>query len=98
LKLIPLNRPELLQAAGLPFETEGQARWANRRASQTGLSAAFVRIGRRVYIDPDIFHELARRGHAAQPAAAYPDKNAVGKSGVTFGGETVDNQNRRDSK
>lgn len=60
-QLIPLNRPEQLVAAGLPFDTEHKARWAERQAVQTGLSDAFIRIGRRVYLDPVKFHELARK-------------------------------------
>lgn len=59
-ELIPLNRPDLLQAAGIPYVTEHQARWASRCSSQYGLSDAFVRIGRRVFIDADRFHELVR--------------------------------------
>lgn len=60
-KLIPLNKPEMLLAAGVPFSTEHQARWALRRASENGLSMAFIRIGRRIYLDPSKFHELVRQ-------------------------------------
>ena len=58
-QLVPLNRPEQLKAAGIPFETEHQARWAERRSHENGLAGAFVRIGRRVYINVPKFHELA---------------------------------------
>ena len=64
-QLIPLTRPERFEAAGLPFETEHAARWAFRQAEHNGLSGAFVKIGRRIYIDVDRFHDLVRRGHAA---------------------------------
>lgn len=64
-QLIAVNRPADMKAAGLPFDTEHQARWAERTADQKGLRAAFVRIGRRVYIDPAKFHELARKRSAA---------------------------------
>ncbi len=59
-QLIPLTRPDRMQAAGLPFETAHQARWACRKSCENGTNAAFVRIGRRVYIDPEKFHELVR--------------------------------------
>jgi len=59
--LIPLNRPAEAKAAGIPVETEDQLRWMQRTAPQKGLAAAFVRIGRRVFIDPRKFHELVRR-------------------------------------
>jgi hypothetical protein len=65
-QLIPINRPQQMLAAGIPFRTEDQARWAERqaRANQNGLKGAFVRIGRRVYIDVPKFHELVRQGSA----------------------------------
>ena len=60
--LIPLNRPAEAKAAGIPVETENQLRWLERTAAgDKGLRAAFVRIGRRVFIDPAKFHELARK-------------------------------------
>jgi hypothetical protein len=64
-QLIPLTRPAELKAAGVPFETEDAARWAFRRRHETGLAAAFVKIGKRVYLDPQKFHELVRRVQAA---------------------------------
>jgi len=63
-QLIPLTRPAELKAAGVPFETTDQARWAHRCRRQNGLAEAFVTIGRRVFLDPKKFHELARQ-HAA---------------------------------
>lgn len=59
-QLIPLNRPAEAKAAGIPVETENQLRWMERTAEEKGISAAFVRIGRRVFIDPAKFHELVR--------------------------------------
>lgn len=63
-QLIPINRPEQMKAAGVPFETEHQARWAERQAEQNGLKGAFVRIGRRVFLDVPRFHELVRKQSA----------------------------------
>lgn len=59
--LIPLTDPKRMQAAGLPFPTTDSARWCFRHAAERGLADAFVRIGRRVYVDPTRFHELARQ-------------------------------------
>jgi hypothetical protein len=59
-QLIPLTEPEKMQAAGLPFRSTDSAYWCFRNAEKRGLSKAFVRIGRRVYVDPAKFHELAR--------------------------------------
>lgn len=59
-QLIPITRPDLMQAAGIPFHSEHSARWAERTAADKGFAAAFIRIGRRVYIDPARFHELVR--------------------------------------
>jgi len=65
-QLIPLTRPTEAKAAGVPVETEQQLRWLVRTAEEKGLSEAFVRIGRRVFLDPAKFHELVRngRGHS----------------------------------
>jgi hypothetical protein len=60
-QLIPLTEfDKTPRADGLPFESTDSARWCHRHAHERGLSKAFVRIGRRVYIDPAKFHELAR--------------------------------------
>jgi hypothetical protein len=59
-QLIPLTDVPMMLAAGLPFDTEDAARWCFRKADERGLRKAFVRIGRRVYVDPAKFHELAR--------------------------------------
>jgi hypothetical protein len=59
-QLIPLNHPAELKAAGIPVDTEDQARWLERTADAKGLRAAFIRIGRRVYVDPERFHRLVR--------------------------------------
>ncbi len=63
-QLIPLNKPDEFKAAGVPFTTEHQARWAERQSRQNGLAGAFVRIGRRVFLDVPKFHELVRRQSA----------------------------------
>jgi hypothetical protein len=60
-QLIPLTDADKMQAAGLPFETTDSARWCHRHASERGLTAAFIRLGRRVYVDPAKFHELVRQ-------------------------------------
>jgi len=59
-QLIPLTDAEKMQAAGLPFTTTDSARWCHRQAAERGLAKAFVRIGRRIYVDPELFHELVR--------------------------------------
>lgn len=59
-QLIPLTKPEQAKAAGIPVETVDQLRWLERTADAKGLREAFVRIGRRVFLDPEKFHELVR--------------------------------------
>lgn len=88
-RLIALNRPAEAKAAGVPVETEHQLRWMERTADEKGLRGCFVRIGRRVFLDPERFHELARRTRAstakppqrrrrAQPAGAASSSPAGG--------------------
>lgn len=64
-QLVPLNKPAQFKPAGIPFETEHQARWAERQSHENGLAGAFVRIGRRVFIDVPKFHELVSKQSAA---------------------------------
>jgi hypothetical protein len=64
-QLIPLNRPEELKAAGLPWDTEDKARWAYRKRHENGLAGAFVKIGKSIFVDPAKTHELARQQSAA---------------------------------
>lgn len=59
-QLIALTDVPAAQRAGIPVNTTHQMRWLERTADEKGLSAAFIRIGRRVYIDPARFHELVR--------------------------------------
>lgn len=65
-QLIPLNKPAEAKAAGIPVETEDQLRWMERTAEEKGLAEAFVRIGRRVFVDPAKFHELVRQRSSRQ--------------------------------
>lgn len=65
-QLIPINKPEQFREVGLPFNTEHQIRWVLRCSSENGLGDAFVRIGRRIYIDPEKFHFLVRHGRTVQ--------------------------------
>jgi len=60
-QLIPLTRPAEAKAAGVPVDTEHQLRWMERTADEKGLREAFVRIGKRVFLDPAKFHELVRK-------------------------------------
>jgi hypothetical protein len=51
-----------LPPSGTPHQApENQLRWLERTADDKGLREAFVRIGRRVFLHPAKFHELARK-------------------------------------
>lgn len=65
MRLIPLTDPAAMREAGLPFSSTDSARWCFRHRVERGVSDAFVRIGSRVYIDPDRFHSLVRSTAAA---------------------------------
>jgi hypothetical protein len=71
MQLIPLTDPDRMLDAGLPFGTTDSARWCFRTAAERGLAAAFVRIGRRIYVDPDKFHELVRAENADNGISTY---------------------------
>jgi hypothetical protein len=65
MQLIPLTNPAEAKAAGIPVDTEDQLRWLERTADTKGLRPAFVRIGRRVFLDPERFHRLVRSNQGA---------------------------------
>jgi len=45
---------------GLPWKSVHSARWDYRYRVERGIAAAFVRIGRRVAVYPDVYHECIR--------------------------------------
>jgi hypothetical protein len=60
--LIPLNDCRLFKNAGFEYpSTESQARWLFRQRHSNGLAGAFVRIGRRVFIDLEQFNVLVSK-------------------------------------
>lgn len=63
-QIIPISDSSRFPAAGLPWTTVDQARWAYRKRKENGLAGAFVRIGRSVAINVPRFHELAARNVA----------------------------------
>lgn len=63
-QLILLTDPARFAAAGIPWTTTHQARWAFRRRHENGLAGAFKRIGTTIAIDVPKFHELVGRNNA----------------------------------
>jgi len=63
-RLISLTDHKAAKAQGVPVDSTDRLRWRERTADERGLSPAFVRIGRRLYVCPQKFHELARRQSA----------------------------------
>lgn len=59
--LIALTDVAGARNAGIPVTSTHQLRWLERTADEKGLRGAFVRVGRRVFLDPVRFHELVRR-------------------------------------
>ena len=59
--LIPITDVANLQAAGIVYPaTEHGWRWLYRQRHVRGLEDAFLRIGRRIVIDPTRYIELVR--------------------------------------
>jgi hypothetical protein len=63
-QFIKITAVENFAAAGLPWKTLNQARWAFRNRVKYGIEEAFKRTGRTINIDVPRFHELMR-GRAA---------------------------------
>ena len=68
-RLIPITDPEMMKAAGLPLRSTDAARWCFRHRVERGVADAFVRVGNRIYIDPDEFHRAIRAANAGANAA-----------------------------
>ena len=45
---------------GLPWTSVDTARWDYRHRQERGTARAFVRIGKRVGVNPDLYHSLLR--------------------------------------
>jgi len=59
-KLIRITDTEALHAEGIKFPSTGALRWFESKAEENGFADAFVRVGRRVFVDPDRYHDIAR--------------------------------------
>lgn len=59
-QLIGLTDVAGLQAAGLPFKSVYAARWDYRNRDERGTQRAYVKVGRRIYIDPERYHKAIR--------------------------------------
>ena len=58
--IIFLTELDRAREHGLPWTSVHSARWDFRHRHERGTAAAFVRIGRRVGVYPDRYHELVR--------------------------------------
>jgi hypothetical protein len=58
--LVYLIEIERAREHGLPWASIDSARWDFRQRRQRGTVAAWVRIGRRIAVDPARYHELVR--------------------------------------
>ena len=58
--VVYLTELERAREHGLPWPSIHTARWDFRHRHERGTAAAFVRIGRRIGVYPDRYHELLR--------------------------------------
>jgi hypothetical protein len=58
--IVYLTEPARAREFGLPWTTEDSARWDYRCRHERGTARAFVRIGKRVGVYPDLYHALLR--------------------------------------
>ena len=75
---IPINDPEATQAAGIAYPaTENGWRWTYRQRHERGLAHCFLRVGRRILVDPRAYLDAlaAQRQGKAMPVAP---KSAAG--------------------
>jgi hypothetical protein len=60
LTIVLITELERAREHGLPWTSVHSARWDFRHRHARGTSAAFVRIGRRIGVYPDRYHQLVR--------------------------------------
>jgi hypothetical protein len=58
--IVYLTELERAREHGLPWLSVHAARWDFRHREERGTARAFVRIGKRVGVYPDVYHELLR--------------------------------------
>lgn len=79
-QLIALQDIAAIKASGLPFETVHQLYWVFRQRKENGFAEAFIKIGRRTYLDPVKFHELSRSVRYPSPKPpAFPPATEASK-------------------
>ncbi len=67
---IPINNPAATMAAGIAYpNSENGWRWLYRRRHERGLANCFIRVGRRVLVDPQAYLDaLAEQRQGGVPS------------------------------
>lgn len=84
---IPINDPVATQAAGIAYpSTENGWRWTYRQRQERGLAHCFVRVGRRILVDPQAYLDALadqRQGRVlpAPASAAVPARRGASRAG-----------------
>jgi hypothetical protein len=58
--IVYLTEIDRAREHGLPWISVDSARWDYRHRHDRGTAAAFVKIGKRIGVYPDIYHQLVR--------------------------------------
>jgi hypothetical protein len=58
--IVFLTETQRAREHGMPWTTIDSARWDYRHRKERGTAAAFVKVGRRIGVYPDVYHSLLR--------------------------------------
>jgi hypothetical protein len=58
--IVYLTEIDRAREYGLPWRSVDAARWEYRTRHDRGTARAFVRVGRRVAVYPDVYHTIMR--------------------------------------
>lgn len=84
---IPINNPAATQAAGITYpNTENGWRWLYRCRRERGLEHCFLRVGRRVLVDPQAYlqalaSQRQRKTLPVPASAAVPARRGASQRG-----------------
>ena len=79
---IPINDPAATQAAGIAYPaTENGWRWTYRQRHQRGLAHCFVRVGRRILVDPQAYLDALAEQRQVPTSAAVPARRGASQRG-----------------
>ena len=79
---IPINDPAATRAAGIAYpNTENGWRWLYRCRRERGLEHCFLKVGRRILVDPQAYLDALAEQRQVPTSAAVPARRGASQRG-----------------